>query len=133
MKRTKQEYLNVLNETIEHYTSKGVERSLNNSGKCMYYSSGKTCAVGRCLVNPKDKDRLLSHVEDGSNDVQSLLRRFSDVVFKEQYRGYSVRFWEELQAIHDADIYWHEDEIGVLTEHGEEAVKDLEKLIKYNY
>jgi len=129
MARTKKEYRSLLNETVKHYSTEGVERGMDSRGDCLYYSDGNTCAVGRCLTNPKDKDRLLNLViGGGGTGAGSLLSRFSDKIFKKEYRGFSVRFWEELQALHDTNRFWKNKSKG-LTTSGKEEVSRVKRLI----
>lgn len=123
--RTRQEYLKLLDETVKHYSTDGVERALDNNGDCMYYTGGKMCAVGRCLTNPKDKDRILG----GISNVNNLLDRFSDNIFKKEYRGYSKKFWMQLQSLHDGKQYWFDVK---LSHSGEAKEKDINQWIINN-
>lgn len=125
MRRTEQDYLNLLKETVEYYLTDGVNRALDSEGDCKYYTKGDMCAVGRCLVNPKDKDNILG----GTSDVDSLLNRFSDNIFKKQYRGYSLNFWSKLQRLHDGEGYWVD---GKLSHSGEAKEKDINQWIINN-
>ena len=119
--RKVKDHLSLLNETLNHYSTNGISRSVDSEGACKYYSKGGMCAVGRCLINPKDKDNILK----SDNSVGALLSRFNDTIFKKQYRGYNEDFWGDLQDLHDNDRHWSE---GKLTLAGENHVS----LIKYN-
>lgn len=109
--KTLKQSLKLLDETIKFYTLDKNPRSFvehNEMRSCRYYYKGLTCAVGRCLVNPKDKDRILASKYNscGSGSASDLYNTFSQVVFKKQYRGFKVEVWDKLQSLHDYESNW---------------------------
>lgn len=131
IKRTKQDYLNLLKETVNYYTVEKNERSVNEEGGCFYYKDGKMCAVGRCLINPKDKDKKLSEVGWGDSTVEELMREFNQSIFKKQYRRFDTNFWGLLQELHDSMNagYWNAFE---LTRDGNAQVQNIKEWIEAN-
>ena len=122
--KTKQDYLNLLNETVSYYTTEKNERSIKDGG-CFYYKDGNMCAVGRCLIKPQNKDRLLD--ENGQDSgINDLLAMFSQRVFKKEYRGFKTEFWEQLQELHDSyNIeYWKDFKLTDLGKLKVEVIKD---------
>lgn len=97
--RTKQDYLNLLKETVEYYKTN--PRGYNaNANQCVYYDkiTGVMCAVGRCLINPEKLGNFNGGIIPLNNEfgLESSL--------KEEYRGFSMYFWGELQGLHDSDF-----------------------------
>lgn len=123
--RTKKDYLNLLQETINYYTVEENERAFDGIS-CKYYTQGKMCAVGRCLVNPKDKDRKLGF---GLTSVSNLLSIFGERVFKKEYRGFDLSFWIMLQQFHDGQFFFNGFK---LTEDGEYKVGLIKEWIEAN-
>ena len=106
-KRTKQEYLDLLNETIKYYSEdpsrRGVETIQGHTYGCKYYTEdGKMCAVGRCLTNPKKFQKDMAKTGYGAIEVIAdhtsihVERRL-----KPEYTGFSILFWQQLQSLHD--------------------------------
>jgi hypothetical protein len=105
MKRTKQDYLNLLNETVSYYTTEKNELS-SLDGVCNYLSpNGTMCAVGRCLINPKGKDSQLKKFKGGTGVVFLFNLYEPNKILKKQYRGFSLQFWIDLQLLHDNNDY----------------------------
>jgi hypothetical protein len=105
MKRTKQDYLNLLNETVSYYTTEKNELS-SVDGVCNYLSpNGTMCAVGRCLINPKGKDSQLKKFKGGTGVLFLFDLYKPNKILKEQYRGFSLEFWIDLQLLHDNNDY----------------------------
>ncbi len=94
MRKTMQE---ILDETIKYYDENLDKISINNEGNCAYYSNGKMCAVGRCLIRPKEIEKA----EPGNIRAAFIRGIVSDNDFKPEYQGHSLDFWESLQRIHD--------------------------------
>ena len=111
----------IINETVKFYSEDPNRRAIEGSS-CLYYyrteSGVQKCAVGRCLIKPgKTQDGGVFMVFGDSCNLNKAL--------KPKYRGHSLEFWEDLQAIHDSHFYW--DEKG-LSDRGKIAVeKMLEK------
>jgi hypothetical protein len=97
--------LDIIKETFDYYNEDPSRRAKVN-GRCEYLNSeGNMCAFGRCEINPPIS-------ETGNSDAVD--NRFSheeemNGALKEEYRGHSMEFWEELQDLHDSDFYWLED------------------------
>lgn len=111
----------IINETVNFYSADPKRRSVNgdsHSSQCNYVSTdGRNCAVGRCLTT-KVKDKIVTS-EYNSSDFQGLVVGMVECswaeadknlnkVLKPSYRGHSLRFWEDLQSLHDCDTYWNE-------------------------
>lgn len=127
--------IDIINETVKFYnlTNRGF-----GVGSCMYLTEeGNMCAVGRCMINPKDTqlkfgsgsirgiackmnniDRTISKIELDTMSVDHLL--------KPEYHGHNVEFWSDIQTLHDSYNNWNDDG---LTEAGQKVVNEL--LIKY--
>lgn len=136
MERTNKEHLAVIDETVKYYSEDPSRRSLEGGEYgCSYYHKNKTtgletmCAVGRCLVNPKDKDAALVEFENqgqcSGTGVKALLTRFNQRIFKPEYRGFDTTMWESLQELHDGGENWNKEG---LTEYGKAKVKRIKEL-----
>lgn len=115
--------LDIIKETFDYYNTDPSRRAKIN-GRCAYLNSdGNMCAFGRCEISPPMNEN------NGSDAVGN---RFDDdeeamnAALKEEYRGHSIKFWEELQSIHDSDYYW-------LTDKASEAGLSLYKSLVANY
>lgn len=110
--------LEVLDETIAAYTSE--TRAINGNGDCYYYTrEGRMCAIGRCLEDPKQFEGVMcavSNIEDYSKGID-----FLDL-FKPEYRGLPVSFWQELQDLHDVEGNWNKEGLSAA---GEACVRDF--------
>lgn len=130
--RKQQEYLNLIEETVNHYTSAGNKRAFNGN-TCVYLTEidGKEamCAVGRCMHSPWQ-------FRDRGFGMHTLLQKCDgnvDDVLKEEYRGFHVDFWVELQNFHDLSDNWECTASGTkLSTHGEYNVKELKRLVSLN-
>jgi len=107
----------IINETKNTYQDV-TKRSLSPSGGCEYINrKGNMCAVGRCCNNP---ETLPKHAF-----VHQILN--IEDYLKNEYKGHSIYFWQDLQQFHDRYQNW--DNNG-LTPTGE---RHYEKLMeKYN-
>jgi hypothetical protein len=129
----------IINETVSFYSADPKRRNVSvnsttNSAQCNYVSTdGRNCAVGRCLTT-KVKDKLVTS-EYNSSDFQGLVVGMVNCswaeadlnlnkVLKPSYRGHNLRFWEDLQSLHDVDDFW--DETG-LTIKGNQELDNLTK------
>ena len=116
MKRTKQNYIDLLDETVNYYKSDPSNRAISYSGACMYYMNGKMCAVGRCLIDPKNIEKISSKEKDSSS-IKTLLTsnkkikklNAKDKLFKPKYTDFNLHFWEDLQDLHDDSNNWTEN------------------------
>lgn len=106
-------------ETVEYYSDPD-NRSLYYShgepkdATSVYLSSnGNKCAVGRCM-----KDKVLDSIAK-NRSIKSIVRGMCankdqahiDSLFKDEYRGHSVSFWDRLQRLHDEYSHWSKDGI----------------------
>jgi hypothetical protein len=125
MKRTKQDYLRLLNETVSYYTTEKNELSYLNE-ECAYLGEGGSmCAVGRCLINPKGKDLKLDEVSENDTSVEVLFKVYQEnKILKKEYRGFSIGFWKDLQSFHDTSLYISNFE---LTSYGIGAFEDIKR------
>lgn len=128
--KTKMTKLQIIRQIADFYNRNPSLRAVKN-GICFYYKiinkKPCKCAVGRCLINPQkiqsefgDKTLLsgCSHIWDSIEEM--------DKDLKVKYRGHSIRFWIDIQVLHDEVQYWCEDG---LTETGKEYLNGL--LVKY--
>jgi len=112
--------LEILEETIDFYSSDTSRRSYDEDDNLCMYFDGETknmCAVGRCLMDPKAFQDI-----NGSIDIAQLTAEELDRLLKPEYRGHAMSFWQELQGLHDVARNWG---INELTEGGERFVKRL--------
>ena len=115
--------IEIIEETAKFYNSNNrsvcmIEVRGNAKPQCRYFHQGKMCAVGRCLENPKDFENSRASVHFLDRDHKL------DTILKEEYRGLSVEFWEDLQNFHDIKEYWNENG---LTDKGEVQKNSLVK------
>lgn len=123
--RTKEEYLELLNETVQYY--KHHERG-TYKGICMYRTpNGNMCAVGRCVEDIESVGDIPGDLLGLIDDLKDRGQTLDDVLY-EQYRGFHTDFWFELQYLHDTSHFWTPN--GNLTESGEAFKKSLEITIK---
>ena len=111
----------ILLETVSFYNLKN--RGYDEvSGNCVYEGSdGNRCAVGRCMT---DKGIKIANTfpADGGSDVNVINEKVNiDSLLQEKYQGASLRFWKELQMLHDTSFCW--DESGI-TDWGKDRVKN---------
>lgn len=122
MNRTKEEYHNLLNETIQYYSEDINRRALDKNNLCCYYTTdGKMCAVGRCLEHPESFEKTDIDIDLAIHDLT-----ITKQDFKEKYRGFAVNFWFDLQYLHDNNNFWEKDG---LTQEGKEYVDYMIKKI----
>ncbi len=120
--KNKEDYLNLLNETVNYYTTEKNNRSIEKGG-CFYYKDGNMCAVGRCLIDPKEVEENLIKIADDT-DVHDLIKHYKEDAFKHQYRGFDVLFWSLLQDLHDIGINWNGFELTALGTTKVDYIKD---------
>jgi hypothetical protein len=98
-------------DTVKFYEAnpRGVSYADNGIPRCeIETADGHKCAFGRLLdrdvYNTYDWDRLVSV---GSECVASSLILHSNIVFKNpEHHKINPTFFDLLQQIHDADMYW---------------------------
>ena len=109
----------IINIVASHYNLSN--RATNHRGQCQYITSdGKMCAVGMCIEDDK-----IQHLKGAIMDVIGLNDEWGlQVILKEEYRGHSVDFWTELQALHDIEGHWTDEGLS------KEGKKEVAFLIK---
>lgn len=122
MKRTKQDYYNLLKETVDYY-SEDVGRRGMYGVRCVYYHDGNMCAVGRCLEDPES-------FQDVYDDKSAACVEGLEKHFKEDYKGYRREFWCMLQSFHDGEDNWDHSGVTHLGQADIESIKNwIEKII----
>lgn len=100
----------IIIETVEFYEKN--PRAVGIGGTCKYHINGRECAVGRCLT---DAEKLENELRDLDGKIESgqikdiFNNKDLSIEFKEPYAGLSVAFWDDLQDLHDYNMYWEED------------------------
>lgn len=101
-------------------------RAINLGGGCSYRThDGRMCAVGMCM-----NDKAIGKYDNYVGSISEMTGRIIsegkslDSIFKEEYRGHNVNFWDDLQCLHDGDYYWTDEG---LSEEGEQVATDLIK------
>jgi len=120
MRKTK---IQIIEETVEYYSADTSRRGVFGSN-CVYYAPRLNdevmCAVGRCIKEPKKLHGVFASITRLAEKVNE---ESLDNLLKEEYRGHSKDFWQDLQGFHDTRENWNEH-IG-LTEEGETNLKLL--------
>lgn len=100
--------IEIINEVASHFNA--TNRALDPNGDCAYITEdGRKCAVGMFLNNAED-------FLGDSTAAEHLLLKKGFGILKEEYRIENPFFWNDLQMLHDREMYW--DEKG-LTQKGE--------------
>jgi len=110
----------IIKETAEFYNIGLLAITSKGKSTCVYLSpeNGNMCAVGRCLLPEKLGEFSPAVLGDDLTAINSLFEdenegRFYnqdlDNYLQEQYRGHSVTFWADVQALHDYVNYWTKD------------------------
>jgi len=112
----------IIEETANFYNL--TNRGITLSGECVYYvtDTHKCCAVGRCLKDPESfQNKVALYL---NTDITSIVNEGLDIknLFKEEYSGHSVDFWDDLQYFHDKSLNWS---VSGLTKHGLQSKNDL--------
>jgi hypothetical protein len=114
---TKQQMLDVLDETIKFYGEDVSRRGVqDSSGGCVYRTDdGKRCAVGR-MCTPEQME-IAERCVDGVSELNHKLYRADLPTFQPR------QFWSNLQCLHDDIYFWNKE--GGLTDKGERAVQSF--------
>lgn len=101
-------------ETVEEYSDPNNRALFYNYGgpedaTCVYKSkNGNRCAVGRCV-----DDENIEAIAKISRKVTSLYNGDDqfELCLKKEYKGHDIKFWLNIQKLHDTHTYWSEDGI----------------------
>lgn len=110
--------IEIIEETIIYYSEDpGRKRAVDEDNVCVYFTntedfakSETMCAVGRCM-NPKKAQE--TGISMGRNvfhldiDLREAHHCTLDSILKEEYRGHEIKFWRELQSLHDFFGNWN--------------------------
>lgn len=103
----------IIDETVEYYSNN--PRSVRVDGFCLYLGpNGEKCAFSRCLT---DEGVAMVHFHENTRVGHEYL-----IHLKSQYQGKSVKFWRDLQRLHDNQSHWDNKE---LTSIGKQYVEYL--------
>lgn len=120
-KQTDMNKVEIIEMVANHYNLGN--RSTSGTG-CMYRTDdGRMCAVGMCMnVAAIDKyGNYVGSISEISGKINNGAEGL-DLIFKEEYRGHDVSFWDDLQSLHDYRYYWT---LEGLSEDGKEKVEQL--------
>lgn len=131
--------IEIIDETVEYYKTHPRAQKGKTVMGCEYKTAdGRMCAVGRCFTEKALEE--FENYDGAADDLFNSHIGFYDVtVFKPEYRinnsdisGFeydAIRFWEDLQFLHDWPHHWIEEspesEIRELSERGVNQVKRL--------
>jgi len=136
-KRTKQDYLDMLENTVNYYSEDTSRRATNpDSGIGCVYSKedGKNCAVGRWInydnfdlqsYNEACSITDLLQIDDGEDFIYT-----DEELFVPKAQGFHYQFWADLQDFHDGDKSW--DEAG-LTSEGQAKIDRIKERLELGY
>lgn len=127
--KTTQEQLNLLEETVKHYTDNPEFRCISEDKHLCYYHrptnavyyKGKGCAVGR-LLSPELAKSIDLRYDGEDTSVENVWHEIPEDV-----QAYGKQFLSRLQNLHDNPSFW---EGGKLTQLGERAVASLKTDVK---
>lgn len=118
----------LIQEIIDYYSADVSRRAQTESGGCYYEIGQKSCAVGRCLKEEFRSKLLGSWDELFDLDKKPISKELKETFFLEKYQGFPEQLWRDLQALHDAGIYWQKDGLSDLGK--EYAARLMEKFAK---
>mgnify|MGYP003648108496 CR=1 FL=1 len=124
MMKTKVE---IIEETVEYYTTERNSRAVDDNEDCVYNATdGSHCAVGRCFTDYY-KSKGIDFAFNISADVSDLDAKEGglDSFLAEEYKGYNTGFWNGLQLLHDREHNWIDD--FTLSARGKVYVEKLKK------
>jgi len=130
--------LEIIKETVNHFSKDPKQlRSFVYTDilkLCAYYAANNTlcayngannthCAVGRCMLT-KYKNQGKKFKYNTGFSVNSFIydQINLDKLLSPKYRGHAPSFWDDLQRLHDQNLFWNEK--GLSTS-GEEFLKYL--------
>lgn len=128
MNKSQERMLAMLEDTASHYNVNN--RSLNENGDCSYIPKDTTksegCAIGR-LLPQSAKKFILKH---GGNTMAVDTLFYNLPNRPRVFNGMSIHFLNNLQTLHDREIYWTEDGLSQDGENWVESIKSRFKLVQ---
>jgi len=103
--------LEIIEETEQYYSDASKRGGIYREGdpnnlRCKYITpDGKMCAVGRCMIAPKDYGTGVCGIVYNHNIRYGSVDEL-DELLKEEYRGHDIGFWESLQMLHDINVHF---------------------------
>ena len=130
--KTITEKLQLLKETVDHYSVNPKKRRCGTNDRCRYspitldIKTSKGCAVGR-LLDPALALKIDRQFEGVSNSSVSGVWKH----IPSNIQSFGKEFLRSLQILHDADAYWTEDGI---SDAGTNYCKEIkEKILSERY
>lgn len=114
-KRTKQDYLDMLENTVNYYSEDTTRRATSSDyglNSCVYISKdGKNCAVGRWInydnFSVEDHNDGHAFLDLIKIDDKTGYQYTDEELFVPEAQGFYYRFWADLQDLHDANENWN--------------------------
>ena len=118
--------LNILNETIEYYSSDVTRRAVDpQSGHCEYLTKdGRMCAVGRMMK----KGRW----QGCDESIYGTLGDYGKDCLKARFRDLPADFLSDLQGLHDKYRHWDANGLTADGEHQVEVIKNYINIEGYS-
>ena len=114
--------IEIIDETVEYYSNnpRAIQGNL-----CLYLTEDNLrCAHSRCIKD--DKVEEVHECANTGGSAKKIIDEFTDDVHKEEYQGYSVDFWLDIQHLHDYHAYWNGNQLN------KEGIEHVEYIkIKY--
>jgi hypothetical protein len=124
--KTKQQHIDLLNETAAFYNSKNRSVKYIAPSQCTFFNEGTSpgCAIGR-LIKDKELCKQLDYM------TLTELRSFAEIyeLLPPELKEYNQEFLIDLQALHDKPENWNESG---LSEIGKYRRNHIETWIKNN-
>ncbi len=120
--------LQIIEELFDNYYVKQPSKRAAFGAACSYYqeSTGNKCAVGMCMLNDETAKHYETVVSTSVKFLNDYLVREEEIeldsIFKEEYRGHGLFFWQSVQNMHDRHYFWTEHG---LSEHGIAMLEEL--------
>lgn len=125
--KTKLEIIEELfdNHFVKNSNKRGVV-GYDNNVQCVYYDNEtrNKCAVGMCLTTNALSFIGRAQFEGDVLDLDDFLSNNLDYYMKPEYRGHGLKFWDDLQYLHDTTRHWTNTG---LSDEGQEQLAFLKK------
>jgi len=137
MTRTRKDYLDLLQETIDYYSVNPEKRRATSSDDflCVYKTAdNKRCAIGRLIKEEyiNDAAKFKGDILDLSNSKH--VDQHIDELFKEKYQGFDIDFYYRLQKLHDSSNYWNENGLTIEGKSYSDDIKgDVDDIISESF